>query len=463
MTYRSTRGRAPELAFGDALLAGLASDGGLYVPTQIPELDPSLDAAMPYHELATTVMWPFVEGSIERDRFAAMVEDTYTVFSHPDVAPLFELGADEWLCDLSYGPTLAFKDFALQLLGRLLDHQLEQLDQRVTVIGATSGDTGSAAIHALANRDRIHVVILHPEGRVSDVQRRQMTTVDAPNVTNLAVQGTFDDCQDLVKAAFGDEDLRRRAALAAVNSINWARVMAQTAYYVSAALRVAPGRRVSFSVPTGNFGNVLSAWYAKRMGLPIEQLIVASNRNDVLTRVMETGSLTAEEVIPSLSPSMDIQISSNFERLLFEASGGDAAGVEDLLARFRSTGAARVDSAWMARIRSEFEGGRLDDDGTLVEMKRVYHEHGTLIDPHTAVGMAVGRELHRAGTPLIVMGTADPAKFADAVKEATGEVVPLPERAGNVMELPERFDVIPASLDAVRAYLPLQSDTDDGD
>jgi threonine synthase len=446
------------------MLAGLASDGGLYVPAQIPALDPTISPDDSYAEIAAAVMWPFVDGSIDRSDFVAMVEDTYSVFSHTDTAPLFELNPGEWLCDLSFGPTLAFKDFALQLLGRLLDHELNKRNQRVTVIGATSGDTGSAAIHALADRERINVVILHPEGRVSEVQRRQMTTVDAPNVTNLAVKGTFDDCQDLVKAAFGDQTLRHRAGLAAVNSINWARVMAQTAYYVSAALRVGPGEPVSFSVPTGNFGNVLSAWYAKRMGLPIDQLIVASNRNDVLTRVVKTGALTAAEVIPSLSPSMDIQVSSNFERLLFETSDGDSAGVTRLLAQFRAEGHAVVDPTWMERIRGEFDAGRLDDAGTLAEMRRVFQEHRILIDPHTAVGLAVGRALRNAGdVPLIVMGTADAAKFAAAVKEATGQVAELPERVGDLMSRPEHLEVIPNDLDAVRPFLPLQSEVGDND
>jgi len=415
---------------------------------------------MPYGELAAEVIWPFVEGSIDQPVFQQMVADTYAGFSDPDVAPLVPLGPGEWICDLSFGPTLAFKDFALQLLGRLLDFELERRDQRVTVIGATSGDTGSAAIKALAERERIDVVILHPEGRVSEVQRRQMTTVTASNVTNLAVQGTFDDCQDLVKAAFGDVELRAGARLAAVNSINWARVMAQTAYYVSAALRVAGPGPVSFSVPTGNFGNVLSAWYAKRMGLSIEQLIVASNRNDVLTRVLETGALKAEDVVPSLSPSMDIQVSSNFERLLFEASGGDSLGVTALLSSFRSEGHAAVDPQWIERIRQEFDGGRLSDSGTLAEMQRVHIEHDVLIDPHTAVGVAVGRSLRSSDSPLIVMGTAHPAKFAQAVVDATGITPQLPGRVGDLMGMEERFDVIPNSLDAVRHYLPLQSEVD---
>ncbi len=459
ITYRSTRGKAPELEFSDVLLAGLAVDGGLYVPTEIPELPETLTPDLSYTEIAVAVMWPFVEGSVDRADFVAMVTDTYRQFDDPAVAPLFDLGHNLWLCDLSFGPTLAFKDFALQLLGRLLDHELEKRNQRVTVIGATSGDTGSAAIHALANRERIDVVILHPAGRVSEVQRRQMTTVAAPNVTNLAVEGNFDDCQDLVKAAFGDLELRKGARLAAVNSINWARVMAQTAYYVSAALRVSPkGSAVSFSVPTGNFGNVLAGWYAKRMGLPIDQLIVASNRNDVLTRVLETGELVAEEVVPSLSPSMDIQVSSNFERLLFEASGADAKGVTALLSSFRSTGRAEVPAAWIERIREEFDGGRLDDAGTLSEMRRVYADNGMLVDPHTAVGLQVGRDRRRdPDVPLIVMGTAHPAKFAEAVIEATGETPELPKRVGDLMNLPERFESIPNDLDAIRPHLPLQS------
>ncbi len=460
IVYRSTRGKAPELLFADVLVAGLASDGGLYVPSEIPDLDPTLGPDLSYAEVAVRVMWPFVEGSIACSDFVDMVTETYHGFVHPDVAPLIDLGHAAWLCDLSGGPTLAFKDFALQLLGRLLDHELTRRQQRVTVIGATSGDTGSAAIHALANRSRVHVVILHPEGRVSDVQRRQMTAVDAPNVTNLAVRGTFDDCQDLVKAAFADTTLRRQAGLAAVNSINWARVMAQIAYYVSAALRVAPaGGAVSFSVPTGNFGNVLAAWYAKHMGLPVDQLIIASNRNDVLTRVMETGELRAEAVVPSVSPSMDIQVSSNFERLLFEASGADAAAVTELLTAFRQTGSALVPGPWMDRIRSEFDAGRLDDPGTIAEMRHVYRERGIVVDPHTAVGLHVGRNRRRdPDVPLVVMGTAHPAKFAAAVEEATGQAPEMPARIGDLMTRPERFDVIPNDLDAIRAHLPLQSE-----
>ncbi len=461
ITYRSTRGRAPELPFTDVLLAGLAVDGGLYVPMSLPTLNPTIDASMSYAELAAEVIWPFVDGAIERGAFDDMVSDTYAQFDDPDVAPLIDLGEGVWLCDLFHGPTLAFKDFAMQLLGRLLDFELGRRSDRVTVIGATSGDTGSAAIRALADRERVSVVMLHPEGRVSEVQRRQMTTVDSPNVTNLAVQGTFDDCQDLVKAAFGDMELRVGAKLAAVNSINWARVMAQTAYYVSAAARVAGGGPVSFSVPTGNFGNVLAAWYAKRMGLPIQQLIVASNRNDVLTRVMATGALSAEDVVPSLSPSMDIQVSSNFERLLFEASDGDSEAVTALLDEFRASGHSEVDPRWMERIRSEFDAGRVDDEETLEEMGRVHREYGMLIDPHTAVGLRAGRE-QRAGTdvPLIVMGTAHPAKFGDAVRAATGENPPMPDRVGDLMDMPEHFDVIPNSLDAIRPYLPLQSEID---
>ncbi|NNF52939.1 MAG: threonine synthase [Acidimicrobiales bacterium] len=459
MTYRSTRGKAPELGFADVLLAGLATDGGLYVPTEIPELGEGITDELSYSEIAIAVMWPFVEGSIGRADFVAMVTDTYRGFSDPAVAPVFDLGHNQWLCDLSFGPTLAFKDFALQLLGRLLDYELTKRDERVTVIGATSGDTGSAAIHALANRERVEVVILHPEGRVSEIQRRQMTTVDAPNITNLAVAGNFDDCQDLVKEAFGDADLRVGARLAAVNSINWARVMAQTAYYVSAARRVSPsGAAVSFSVPTGNFGNVLAGWYAKHMGLPIDQLIVASNRNDVLTRVLESGALVAESVVPSLSPSMDIQISSNFERLLFEASGGDGDAVTELLSTFRATGTVQVPDAWMDRIREEFDGGRLDDDGTLAEMRRVHSELGILVDPHTAVALHVGRNRRRdPDVPLIVLGTAHPAKFGAAVAEATGVTPEVPDRAGDLMNLPERFHSVPNDLGAIRPYLPLQS------
>lgn len=419
ISYESTRGEAPSLSFADALLAGLATDGGLYCPTDIPALA-DLDPAMSYADIAERVMWPFVEGSIDANAFHEMVVDAYRPFRHVDVTPLIELGDGQYLLDLAKGPTLAFKDVALQLVGRMLEHELGKRDSSAMVFAATSGDTGSAAIEALANRNHLAITVLHPRGRVSDVQRKQMTTVDAPNVLNAAVDGTFDDCQDLVKAAFNDPELRQSLRLGAVNSINWGRVMAQIVYYAVASLRLnAMSEPVSFSVPTGNFGNVLSGWYAKRMGVPIDRLVVASNRNDVLTRYFETGVLSARDVVPSLSPSMDIQVSSNFERLLWESSGRDGAAVRDLLTEFRASGTAAVPAAWNELISAEFDAMRVSDDETLAEMARLHDELDLLIDPHTAIGTAAARVLADPAVPMVTLGTADPAKFPDAVEQAT--------------------------------------------
>lgn len=473
INYESTRGEAPELSFADALITGLATDGGLYCPSVIPELPPTglvpgkAGSGQSYAEVAQAVMWPFVEGSISQVDFEAIVADSYSVFRSPEVAPLLQIAPNHYLLDLAKGPTLAFKDIALQLVGRLMDHELERRNQQVTVLGATSGDTGSAAIEALAGRNNIRVVILHPEGRVSDVQRRQMTTVDAGNVRNVAIDGTFDDCQDLVKAAFNDPALRSEFRLAAVNSINWARVMAQIVYYVTSSLRLtaasdsdsatgtsSAGSPVSFSVPTGNFGNVLAGWYAKQMGLPIEQLIVASNANDVLPRFFETGELVAKPVAPSLSPSMDIQVSSNFERLLWEASGRQGEAVGELLAEFRAEGSAAVDGAWCRFMASDFDAGRIDDEETLAEIKRVWETAGVLIDPHTAVGTAVGRRLRRdSAVPLVTLATADPAKFPDAVEKATGERPQLPDFLSELLDRPEFYERAPNSLQAVTQAL----------
>lgn len=453
INYESTRGQAPSLRFADALLTGLATDGGLYCPVEVPEL-PELDPAMSYAEIAELVMWPFVEGSIERDAFHTMVVDAYRPFRDDAVTPLIELGSDQYLLDLSKGPTLAFKDVALQLVGRMLEHELGNRGNQAMVFAATSGDTGSAAIEALANRNHLAITVLHPNGRVSDVQRKQMTTVDAPNVMNAAINGTFDDCQDLVKAAFNDPEMREGLRLAAVNSINWGRVMAQIVYYVVASLRInnmsAP---VSFSVPTGNFGNVLSGWYAKRMGVPIDRLIVASNRNDVLTRYFETGTLSARDVAPSLSPSMDIQVSSNFERLLWEASGRDGEAVAALLTEFRATGQAEVLPEWTEFIRSEFDAARVSDDETLAEIARIHDDLGLLLDPHTAIGTKVALDLGQAGVPMITLGTADPAKFPDAVERATGVRPPLPDFLAELFDRTERFVEFDNDLDTVAAAM----------
>jgi threonine synthase len=452
--YGSTRGLAPELGFADVLLTGLANDGGLYCPLEVPPL-PEVAAGTPYAAAAEAVMLPFVEGSIERGAFAELVADAYAGFRHPDVCPVRDLGDGHWLLELFWGPTLAFKDVALQLVGRLLDHELERRGERITVIGATSGDTGSAAIEALRGRHNIDVLILHPLGRVSEVQRRQMTTVDDANIHNVAVEGTFDDCQDLVKALFADEVLRARLNLAAVNSINWARVMAQIVYYVTAARAVRPdGGPVSFAVPTGNFGNVLAGWYATRMGLSVDQLIVASNRNDILTRFFETGRLRAEDVVPSLSPSMDIQVSSNFERLLWEASGRDGAAVTALLARFRATRDVEVPPAWAQVVRRHFDGVRLDDEGTLEVIRRYHEEYDVVLDPHTAIGVHAAHVARRdPEVPMISLATAHPAKFPDAITRATGSPSPLPPFLAELLDRRERFDVLAAREDVIADHL----------
>jgi threonine synthase len=455
--YASTRGAAPELGFGDVLLAGLAADGGLYCPTEVPPL-PALDhlgADAGYAEVARQVMWPYVEPSIGEDRFGELVGEAYAGFRHPDVCPVLELGGNHFLLDLTRGPTLAFKDVALQLVGRLLDHELARRDQRVVVLTATSGDTGSAAIEALAGRRNITAVVLHPYGRVSEVQRRQMTTVSAGNVHNLAVEGTFDDCQDLLKAAFASEHITARHRLVAVNSINWARVMAQIAYYVTAARAVAPGGGpVSFSVPTGNFGNVLAGWYAKRMGVPVAQLLVASNRNDVLTRFLETGDLVIADVVPTLSPSMDIQVSSNLERLLWEAGERDGAAISALMTELRSAGRVTVPGPWAETIRRELSAARLDDGGTVAEIKRVHDQTGLVVDPHTAVGLHAARVMRRdPSVPMVTLATADPAKFPDAVEQAIGVRPPLPPYLSELFDRRERFEVVPNDLAAIAGYL----------
>ncbi|MBT8202797.1 MAG: threonine synthase, partial [Acidimicrobiia bacterium] len=398
--YRSTRAAADgadtDLGFGDVLLAGLAPDGGLYCPLDIPALPDlaPITAETPYVEAATTVIAPFVAGTFDEAELGAMVTAAYAGFRHPDICPVTELGPDQYLLDLTRGPTLAFKDVALQLVARMLDAELERRGEQVTVIGATSGDTGSAAIEALAGRSNINVTILHPLGRVSEVQRRQMTTVDDANISNLAVRGTFDDCQDLVKAAFADTALRAELNLAAVNSINWARVVSQIPYYVVAARRVSPDESpVSFSVPTGNFGNVLAGWYGKQMGLAVDRFVVASNRNDVLTRFFETGLLVTESVEPSLSPSMDIQVSSNFERLLWEVGGRVGEAISELITTLRAIGRVEVPASWCRVIAADFDGLRLDDDTTLAEIAEVLRTTERVIDPHTAVGTHAARKL----------------------------------------------------------------------
>ncbi|MGB5759005.1 MAG: threonine synthase [Acidimicrobiales bacterium] len=455
LAYRSTRDPdgGHDLGFGDVLLAGLAPDGGLYCPTEIPPL-PTITADTPYVEAVAAILEPFVAGTFSAQELRAMATDAYRGFRHPDVCPVYDLGHDLHLLDLTKGPTLAFKDLALQLVGRMLEAELDRRGRRVTVIGATSGDTGSAAIEALAGKSNIEVLILHPRGRVSEVQRRQMTTVTAANVHNVAIEGTFDDCQDLVKAAFNDPGLRKDVDLAAVNSINWARVMCQIVYYVTAARSVrSDGGPVSFSVPTGNFGNVLSGWYAKRMGLEVDRLVVASNSNDVLTRFFETGVIEIHTVSPSLSPSMDIQISSNFERLLWEAGGRDGLAVAELLGELRAEGRVVVPDRWYRAIVAEFDAERLDDDGTLASITGAYAATERVVDPHTAVGLQAARRHSRPGVPMVALATADPAKFPDAVERALGHRPALPAHLTEILTRAEHFEPMANDLDQISTKL----------
>ncbi len=458
MRYVSTRGRAPTLGFDDVLLAGLATDGGLYVPETWPQFsaaDLTAFAGLDYAELAATVMAPFVAGSVIEKELPRLTKQAYGRFTHSAVAPLKQLSANEWVMELFHGPTLAFKDFALQLVGLLFEEVLKARKQKITIVGATSGDTGSAAIEATKGRANIEIFILHPEGRTSEVQRRQMTTVDAPNVHNIALKGTFDDCQDIVKALFADTTFRSELNLSAVNSINWARIMAQIVYYIWAAVRLgAPARKVAFAVPTGNFGNVFAGYCATRMGLPVARFLVGSNRNDILTRYFETGSMTVEGVQPSLSPSMDIQVSSNFERLLFEAYDRDGAAVARLMDQFKQSAAYTVAAPAHAKIAALFGGRRLDDEGTKKMMRDVRAATGELIDPHTAVGIYAARaDGLDPAIPRIALATAHPAKFPDAVKAATGEASPLPPAMADIFNRTERFQVLENDLDAVKRLI----------
>ena len=456
MKFISTRGAAPALDFGDVLLTGLANDGGLYLPESWPQ---SVAAARTdtYVNTAVDVMWPFVDGVIARDDFEAIVSDTYATFETDNVVELVEIDPNIWLLELFHGPTLAFKDIALQLVGRLFDYELGRRNERITIVGATSGDTGSAAIEACRDRDAIDIFILHPHGRVSDVQRRQMTTVDSPNVHNVAVEGTFDDCQDLVKAMFADATFRDEVRLGAVNSINWARVMAQIVYYVVASSRVASvSTPVSFTVPTGNFGNVFAGWAARSMGLPIDRFCVASNSNDILARLFNTGKMEILEVVPTLSPSMDIQISSNLERLLFETHGRDGQRIAEAMAEFRDSGSLTLDDPHRALLAELWSAVRVDDDapgGVLETIAQVYETHGMLLDPHSAVGLSAARSVSSTGPPMVCLATAHPAKFPDAVEKGSGQRPELPSRVGDLFNREERFDVLPNDLATVQAHV----------
>ena len=458
MRYVSTRGEAPVLSFSDALLAGLARDGGLYVPEAWPTLTPDEIAALagkPYAAVAKAVIAPFVADALPERALDVMIDDAYAGFRHPAVAPLTQVGASRFVLELFHGPTLAFKDVAMQLLSRLMDHVLAARGGRATIVGATSGDTGSAAIEAFRRSDAVDVFILYPHGRVSEVQRRQMTTVASPSVHAIAVEGTFDDCQSLVKAMFNHHAFRDQLALAGVNSINWARIVAQVVYYFYAATALgAPHREVSFVVPTGNFGDILAGWVAKKMGLPIRDLSIATNVNDILVRTLDTGRYEVKGVLPSSSPSMDIQVSSNFERLLFEALDRDSAALRQLMASLAQSGSFTVPRNALASICADFSAGRADEPETAATIKKLYRSAGYLADPHTAVALTVADKVeHAARVPQVVLSTAHPAKFPDAVEAATGHRPGLPPHMADLLTRRESVTVLPNDLAAVEDFI----------
>jgi threonine synthase len=470
--YISTRDAriSPErLSFEEVLLAGLAPDGGLYVPASWPVLTADALRALrgrSYAEIAQAVIAPFLDGAIAEGELRGLIESAYRGFGHAAVAPLKQLGPDLWLMELFHGPTLAFKDYALQVVGPLFEQVLRRRRGRATIIGATSGDTGSAAIEAFCGRAAADIFILYPEGRISEVQRRQMTTVASANVHAIAVAGSFDDCQDLVKAMFADAQFGAALKLAAVNSINWARIMAQVVYYVAAAVALgAPDRPVGFSVPTGNFGNVYAAHVARHMGLPVAELVIATNRNDILAHFINGGDMTIRPVEPSLSPSMDIQVSSNFERLLFELKGRDGAAVANALGAFRRSGTLPASAAECASARSLFAACSVDDAQTRQSIAATYRETGELLDPHSAVAVAAAKRAGRdAGVPMVALACAHPAKFPDAVAAACGVRPALPARLADLLERPERRPRLANDLRAVEDYVRAHArPTNDGE
>ncbi|WP_309621890.1 threonine synthase [Novosphingobium sp.] len=458
MEYVSTRGSAPVLDFEQATLAGLASDGGLYVPRAWPRFSAAEIAAMaglPYAELAARVMQPFIGTSLTPERLRALTTIAYGRFAHKAVTPLKQLDEQNWLLELFHGPTLAFKDVALQLLGLLFEEFRGRGGDPLTIVGATSGDTGSAAIDAVAGRARIDIFMIHPKGRVSDVQRRQMTTVLAPNVHNIAIDGSFDDAQAMVKRMFNDTAMTGRFAIGAVNSINWARLMAQVVYYFASALQLgAPHRQVAFAVPTGNFGDVFAGYVAAQMGLPVARLIVATNVNDILHRALSTGDYSAGTVTPTATPSMDIQVSSNFERLLFDLGGRDGAALAAQMAGFEATKAMQLTNAQREGAARLFTSARADADQMAQAIRWAWDAAGELLDPHTAIGLHAAREagLPRE-VPVVTLATAHPAKFRDAVERATGRRPSLPSRIGDLFEREERFVELPGDYAGIADYV----------
>lgn len=457
MKFISTRGGAPALDFEEAVLAGLASDGGLYVPEELPQFSQeqiSGWAVLSYPELAFEIMHPFIGDAIPVDEQKRLIEETYAEFRHTAVAPLVQMDKDLWILELFHGPTLAFKDFALQFLGRLLDHILEKRGQKVVILGATSGDTGSAAIEGCRHCEHVDIFILHPHNRVSEVQRRQMTSVIEDNVFNLAIQGNFDDCQNIVKAAFADQSfLPEGRQLVAVNSINWARIMAQIVYYFYAALALGgPQRKISFAVPTGNFGDIFAGYLAQNMGLPIERLVIATNANDILHRSLSSNDYSKGELLHSLSPSMDIMISSNYERLLFDLFDRDGKRMAELMSNFNGGESIHLPGAALERARKLFSSARIDDDATIKAIAEQFDKTEYLMDPHTAIGFEAGRMAQaEVSSPMVCLSTAHPAKFAEAVERSGVDTeVALPHHLKDLMQREERFEVLENSLQSVQ-------------
>jgi threonine synthase len=461
MQFVSTRGEAPVLGFSDAVLSGLASDGGLYLPEHWPQITPAEIAGFAgqsYADVAFAIISRFVDGEIPDGALRGIIDASYATFRHPSVTPLIEIAPNHFVLELFHGPTLAFKDVAMQFLARVMDHILAERGTRATIVGATSGDTGSAAIEAFRGRDTTDIFILHPENRTSEVQRRQMTTVLDANIHNIALKGTFDDCQNIVKALFRAPRFRNEMQLSGVNSINWGRIVAQIVYYFTAAVSLgSPHREVNFVVPTGNFGDIFAGYCAKRMGLPISNLVIATNSNDILARTLETGTYETGTVLETISPSMDIQVSSNFERLLFEALDRDARSLKSLMNSLTQSGSFTIPAEGIAAIRETFAAGRASEAETSATIANVQSEAGYLLDPHTAVGVAVARE-HELGTaPVITLATAHPAKFPAAVKAATGVEPALPAWLSDLYERQERFDVLANDQDAVEAFIRARS------
>ncbi|WP_185969791.1 MULTISPECIES: threonine synthase [Rhizobium] len=457
LDYISTRGDAPALGFRDALLAGLARDGGLYLPREWPvftKKDIRGLRGKSYQEVAFAVMTRFVDGEIPDAALKAMIDEAYATFRHPAVVPLVQVGPNDFVLELFHGTTLAFKDVAMQMLARLMDYVLAERGERATIVGATSGDTGGAAIDAFAGRERTDIFILFPHGKVSPVQQRQMTTSTHKNVHALAVKGNFDDCQDLVKAMFNDVAFRESVKLSGVNSINWGRIMAQVVYYFTAAVSLgSPDRKISFTVPTGNFGDIFAGYVAKRMGLPIDRLVIATNDNDILARTLKTGRYEMKPVIATTSPSMDIQISSNFERLLFEAYGREPAAVRSAMSGLRQSGAFEIQPEALKAIRREFRAGRATQKQVAQTIRATLAETGYLLDPHTATGVFVAAKNARTASPMVTLATAHPAKFPASVESACGIHPSLPSWLADLMNREERYDLLEPELKAVETFI----------